>query len=202
VPEEQNEAARPQQAPQELLRLVVGRIGKAQGLKGEVTIELRTDDPELRFAPGTVLDTEPKTRGPLTVDRFRMQGPRLILGFAGFDDRTKAETLRNTLLSTEIDPAVLPDDPDEFYDHQLVGLRVVTTDGQPVGIVREMIHLPAQDLFAVRRKDGREVLIPFIAEFVPEIDIAARVVRVDPPPGLLELGDPPPSGDLDPDASA
>jgi len=203
VPEKQNEAGRPQQAPQELLRLVVGRIGKAQGLKGEVTIELRTDDPELRFAPGTVLDTEPKARGPLTVDRFRMQGPRLILGFAGFDDRTKAETLRNTLLSTEIDPAVLPEDPDEFYDHQLVGLRVVTTDGQPVGIVREMIHLPAQDLFAVRRKDGREVLIPFIAEFVPEVDIAARLVRVDPPPGLLELADPPPpSGELDPDAYA
>jgi 16S rRNA processing protein RimM len=195
VPELKNEADRPQEAPKELLRLVVGRIGKAQGLKGEVTVEMRTDDPELRFAPGTVLDTDPKGRGPLTVDRFRMQGPRLILGFTGFEDRTRAETLRNTLLVTEVDPAELPDDPEEFYDHQLVGLRVATMDGLAVGIVREMIHLPAQDLFAVRRKDGREVLIPFIAEFVPEVDLAARLIRIDPPPGLLELADPPESTD-------
>lgn len=178
-------------APQ-VLRLVVGRIGKAQGLKGEVTVELRTDDPDQRFARGAVLLTEPAARGPLTVDRVRMQGPRMILGFAGIEDRTKAEGLRNTLLVAEVDPDEMSGDPDEFYDHQLVGLRVMTVDGRPVGIVREMIHLPAQDLFAVRRADGREVLIPFVAEFVPEVDLKSRTVRVDPPPGLLELADPTP----------
>ena len=201
MPEQQNQAAQPQASAPEALRLVVGRIGKAQGLRGEVTVELRTDDPDLRFAPGAVLLTEPAARGPLTVGHTRMQGPKMIIGFTGFDDRTKAETLRNTLLVTEIDPDESPDDPEEFYDHQLVGLRVVTVDGKAVGIVREMIHLPAQDLFAVRRADGREVLIPFIAEFVPEVDLAAKTVRVDPPPGLLELADgdasttAPPSGE-------
>ena len=181
-----------QDSPPEVLRLVVGRIGKAQGLKGEVTVEVRTDDPEQRFAPGSALQTEPAGRGPLTVDRLRMQGPRVILGFAGVEDRTAAEALRNTILVAEVDPDELSDDPDEFYDHQLVGLRVVTVDGRAVGVVREMIHLPAQDLFAIRRPDGREVLIPFIAEFVPEVDLAARTVRVVPPPGLLELADPTP----------
>ena len=184
-------AAAPQDSP-ELLRLVVGRIGKAQGLKGEVTVEVRTDDPEARFARGAVLQTDPAGRGPLTVERMRMQGPRLILGFAGIEDRTRAESLRNTLLVAEVDPDELSDDPDEFFDHQLVGLRVETVDGRRVGVVREMIHLPAQDLFAVRRADGREVLIPFVADFVPEVDLAARTVRIDPPPGLLELADPEP----------
>lgn len=196
-------ATTPQDSAPELLRLVVGRIGKAQGLKGEVTVEMRTDDPEQRFARGAVLLTEPVGRGPLTVDRFRMMGPRLILGFAGIADRTKAEGLRNTMLVAEVDPNELSDDPDEFYDHQLVGLRVVTVGGARVGIVREMIHLPAQDLFAVRRPDGREVLIPFVAEFVPEVDLAGRTVLVDPPPGLLELADPTPSPSdpaSDPDA--
>ena len=183
-------AATPQDSAPEVLRLVVGRIGKAQGLKGEVTVELRTDDPETRFARGAVLQTEPAGRGPLTVDRVRMQGARLILGFAGFEDRTKAEGLRNTILVAEVDPDELSEDPDEFFDHQLVGLRVVTVDGRRVGIVREMIHLPAQDLFAIRRADGREVLIPFVSEFVPDVDLANRTVRVDPPPGLLELADP------------
>lgn len=190
-----NDTAPAQGLPEEALRLVVGRIGKAQGLKGEVTVEVRTDDPELRFARGAVLLTEPAARGPLTVDRIRAQGPRVVLGFAGIEDRTAAEGLRNTLLVAEIDPNELADDPDEFYDHQLIGLRVVTVDGRAVGVVREMIHLPAQDLFAVRRADGREVLIPFVSEFVPEVDLAARTVRVDPPPGLLELADPTPPGE-------
>lgn len=188
-------AAAPAAPAPQVLRLVVGRIGKAQGLKGEVTVELRTDDPDQRFARGAVLLTEPAARGPLTVDRFRMQGQRMILGFAGIEDRTKAEGLRNTLLVAEVDPDEMSEDPDEFYDHQLVGLRVMTVDGRPVGIVREMIHLPAQDLFAVRRADGREVLIPFVAEFVPEVDLKSRTVRVDPPPGLLELADPTPPGE-------
>jgi 16S rRNA processing protein RimM len=174
----------------EPLRLVVGRIGKAVGLKGEASVEVRTDDPASRFEPGSVLVTDPAERGPLTVAAARMQGGRLVLRFDGFDDRSAVETLRNTLLVVEIDPAESPEDPDEYYDHQLVGLRVVTLDGTAIGEVYEMIHLPAQDLFAVRRADGREVLIPFVAEIVPEVDLAAGVIRADPPPGLFELGDP------------
>jgi 16S rRNA processing protein RimM len=176
--------------PRELLRLVVGRIGKAIGLKGEASVEVRTDDPATRFEIGAALTTDPADRGPLTITAARMQGGRLVLRFAGFDDRSAVETLRNTMLVVEIDPAESPADPDDYYDHQLVGLRVVTLDGAAIGEVREMIHLPAQDLFAVRRADGREVLIPFVEEIVPEVDLEAGVIVVDPPPGLFELGDP------------
>lgn len=183
--------------PRETVRLVVGRIGKAHGLRGDVTVEVRTDDPDTRFAPGAVLKTDPLPRGPLTVESSRMQSGRLVLRFAGIEDRTAAEGLRNTLLIVEADPDELPDDPEEFYDHQLIGLRVVTVDGHEVGTVADMLHLPTQDLFAVKRPDGREALIPFVGEIVPEVDLKQRVVRVDPPPGLLELADAPPAKSSD-----
>lgn len=169
--------------PRESVRLVVGRIGKAVGLRGEASVEVRTDDPDTRFEPGAVLLTDPAARGPLTVEAGRWHSGRLVLRFEGFEDRDAIETLRNTLLVVDLDPDESPEDPDDYYDHQLVGLRVVTVGGATVGEVREMIHLPAQDLFAVRRPDGREVLIPFVAAIVPEVDLAAGLVRVDPPRG-------------------
>jgi 16S rRNA processing protein RimM len=172
--------------------VVVGRIGRPHGVRGQVTVEVRTDDPETRFAPGAVLDADPPQRGPLTVASGRVQGGRLVLRFDGIEDRTAAEGLRNTLLSVEADPDEALDDPDEFYDHQLVGLRVVTVDGHEVGTVADMLHLPTQDVFAVKRPDGREALIPFVAEIVPEVDLDEGTVLVDPPPGLLELTDPQP----------
>jgi 16S rRNA processing protein RimM len=176
--------------PREGVRLVVGRIGKAHGLRGEVTVEVRTDDPDLRFAPGTELETDPAERGPLTVAAGRVQSGRLVLSFERVADRTAAEALRNTLLIVEADADESTDDPDEFYDHQLVGLSVVTVDGRDIGTVAEMLHLPAQDVFAVRRPDGREVLIPFVAKIVPRVDLERGAVVVDPPPGLLELTEP------------
>jgi len=172
---------------QELLRLVVGRIGKAQGVKGEATVEVRTDDPELRFAPGAVLLTDPPERGPLTIRAGRVQGGRLVLSFEGVPDRTAVEKLRNTMLVAEVDPDELPDDPDEYYDHQLEGLQVRSVDGVELGVVEQMVHGPAQDLFVIRRPDGGELLLPFIAEFVPEVDLEAGTLLVDPPEGLLAL---------------
>jgi len=174
----------------EPLRLVVGRIGKAHGVKGEVTVEVRTDDPDLRFAVGAELLTEPAVRGPLTVSRSRVQGGRLVLSFEGVPDRNAAEALRNTMLVAEIDPDELPDDPDEYYDHQLEGLTVRTVDGAELGVVEQMIHGPAQDLFAIRRPHGGELLLPFIAEFVPEVDLERGLVIADPPEGLLALSEP------------
>ncbi len=103
-------------------------------------------------------------------------------------DRTAAEALRDTLLIAEIDPEATPEDPEEFYDHQLVDLEVVTRDGLLVGRIEEIAHLPAQDLLVVRRADGGEALIPFVREIVPEIDLDAQRAVVDPPPGLLDEG--------------
>ncbi|WP_052852050.1 ribosome maturation factor RimM [Streptomyces avicenniae] len=168
------------------MELVVARIGRAHGIKGEVSVELRTDEPELRLAPGSVLATEPGTAGPLTIESGRVHSGRLLLRFAGVTDRTGAEALRNILLLADVDPDELPDDPEEFYDHQLVGLDVVTTAGEPVGAVREVAHLPSQDLLIVVRPGGGEVMIPFVTEIVPEVDVRERRVVVAPPPGLLE----------------
>lgn len=168
------------------MQLVVARIGRAHGIKGEVTVEVRTDEPELRLAPGAVLATDPPSPGPLTIERGRVHSGRLLLRFEGVRDRGAAEALRNTLLIAEVDPEEQPEDPEEFYDHQLIDLDVVTREGADVGRVEEVAHPPGHDLLVVRRENGAEALIPFVAEIVPEIDLPGGRIVVDPPPGLLE----------------
>ncbi|MGW2432368.1 ribosome maturation factor RimM [Streptomyces sp. NPDC001640] len=168
------------------MQLVVARIGRAHGIKGEVTVEVRTDEPELRLAPGAVLATEPASVGPLTIATGRVHSGRLLLRFDGVQDRTGAEALRNTLLIAEIDPDELPEGEDEYYDHQLMDLDVVTVDGTEVGQITEISHLPHQDLFVVERPDGTEVLIPFVEEIVTEIDLEEQRAVIDPPPGLID----------------
>lgn len=168
------------------MQLVVARIGRAHGIKGEVTVEVRTDEPELRLGPGAVLATDPASAGPLTIAAGRVHSGRLLLRFDGVTDRTAAEALRNTLLIAEIDPDVLPEDEDEYYDHQLIDLDVVTEDGTEVGRITEISHLPSQDLFIVERPDGTEVMIPFVQEIVTEIDLEEQRAVVAPPPGLID----------------
>lgn len=168
------------------MRVVVGRIGRAQGIRGEVNVEPRTDEPETHFAPGSVLWTDPGVVGPLTVASLRWQGPRLVVHFAGVGDRNGAEALRGVLLEAERAESARPADPDEFYDHQLVGLAAVDPTGAPLGVVTEVVHLPAQDLLAVRTPDDREVLVPFVTALVPAVDLEAGRVVVDPPGGLFD----------------
>jgi 16S rRNA processing protein RimM len=169
--------------------VVVGRIGRAHGIRGDLHVEVRTDEPERRLAPGSVLLTDPGDRGPLTIAAGRVHSGRLLLHFDGVDDRTGAEGLQGTMLLTDIDPDELPEDEDEWYDHQLVGLDVVTVTGQPLGEVAEVLHLPGHDVLAVRRSDASEVLVPFVAQIVPEVDLEANRLVVNPPPGLLTGGD-------------
>lgn len=168
------------------MQLVVARIGRAHGIKGEVTVEVRTDEPELRLGPGAVLATEPAGAGPLTIETGRVHSGRLLLRFEGVRDRTAAEALRNTLLIADVDPAELPEDPEEFYDHQLMDLDVVLADGTEIGRITEITHLPSQDLFIVERPDGSEVMIPFVEEIVTEIDLAEQRAVITPPPGLID----------------
>ncbi|NGN68189.1 ribosome maturation factor RimM [Streptomyces sp. A7024] len=168
------------------MQLVVARIGRAHGIKGEVTVEVRTDEPELRLGPGAVLHTDPAERGPLKIATGRVHSGRLLLRFEGVSDRTGAEELRNTLLIADVDPDETPEDPEEFYDHQLVDLDVVTQDGTAVGRIEEIAHTPGQDLLVVKRPDDSEVLIPFVNEIVPEIDLEEQRVVITPPPGLLD----------------
>ena len=168
------------------MQVVVARIGRPHGIRGEVSVEVRTDDPEGRLAPGATVATEPATAGPLTISAGRVHSGRLLLTFEGVTDRTAAEGLRGVLLVADVDPDERPVDPDEFYDHQLEGLPVLTVDGQPVGELAEVLHLPGQDVLAVRTADGREVLVPFVREIVPDVDLDGRRIVIDPPPGLLD----------------
>ncbi|MFJ3700357.1 MULTISPECIES: ribosome maturation factor RimM [Streptomyces] len=168
------------------MQLVVARIGRAHGIKGDVTVEVRTDEPELRLGPGAVLATEPAHAGPLTIETGRVHSGRLLLRFEGVRDRSAAEALRNILLIAEVDPEELPDDPEEFYDHQLMDLDVVLGDGTEIGRITEISHLPSQDLFIVERADGSEVMIPFVEEIVTEIDLEEQRIVIEPPPGLID----------------
>ena len=178
--------------------LVVGRIGKPQGSKGEVTVEVRTDDPEQRFAEGASLLTDPAERGPLVVETSRSQNGRLMVGFVGVLDRNDAEALRGTLLQVDARARPPTEDDDEFHDHVLRGMTAVLVGGAglaggaPLGTVADVLHLPHGDVLVVARADnGNEVLVPFVKAMVPEVDLATRTLVVDPPEGLLELTDSP-----------
>lgn len=168
------------------MQLVVARIGRAHGIKGEVTVEVRTDEPELRLGPGAVLLTDPASAGPLTIETGRVHSGRLLLRFEGVRDRNAAEALRNILLIAEVDPTEMPEEEDEYYDHQLIDLDVVLADGTEIGVITEISHLPSQDLFIVERPDGTELMIPFVEEIVTEIDLEEQRAVIDPPPGLID----------------
>jgi 16S rRNA processing protein RimM len=170
------------------MQLVVGRIAKPHGVHGELAVEVRTDDPELRLAVGAVLATQPAAAGPLGVAGIRWHSGRLLVRFTGIDDRTAADELRDTLLV--VDSADLEDlpDADEFRDHQLIGLNVIASGGEQVGTVADVLH-HGQDLLVVTgsgRRTGAEILIPFVSAIVKDVDLGAGVLRVDPPPGLLD----------------
>ncbi len=166
--------------------VVVGRIGRPHGVRGEVTVEVRTDDPDLRFAPGAVLRTEPAERGPITVAGRRWNGEVLLLAVDGVDSREAAEALRNTELHVPVADLPALQDPDAFYDHQLVGLTARLPDGTELGTVGAVRHEGA-DLLVVRRVGGRQLLVPFVTAMVPTVDLAAGYLVVDPPEGLLDL---------------
>jgi 16S rRNA processing protein RimM len=187
------------------MRLIVGRIGRPHGIRGEVIVGVRTDEPDLRFAVGAVLDVERTLPGPggtgegagvavgdgqLTVAAARWHSGQLLVAFAGITDRTAAGELTGSWLS--VDSSQLPEssDPDEFRDHELIGLSVRTSAGDAVGVVADVLH-HGQDLLVVRQDGdqgggkGSDYLVPFVKAIVPEIDISAGILVIDPPPGLL-----------------
>lgn len=167
------------------MQLVVARVGRAHGIKGELTAEVRTDAPDQRFAPGVTLATDPPERGPLVVTGARDHNGTLLLTFDQVDDRSAADALRGTLLLADVD-AEDGDEADAWYAHRLVGLRAVTLDGRDVGEVVGLQLLPAQDLLVVRDVAGREVLVPFVTAIVPEVDVRGGRVVLDPPGGLFD----------------
>ena len=176
------------------MQLVVGRVGRAHGVRGEVSVQVRTDDPGRRFAPGTILATDPAALGPLTVGSVRWHLGRLLVRFDGLADRTRAEELAGALLLVDSAAVGTPEDPDEFNDHDLIGLVAVTVAGDRVGTVTDVLH-HGQDLLVISAAGAGagagagETLVPFVRAIVPEVDIAAGRLVLDPPPGLLDPGE-------------
>ena len=167
------------------MQVVVARIGKAHGLRGEVTVQVLTASPGERFAPGVSLVTEPAEAGPLVVRSARDHNGVLLLGFEHTEDRSGAEALRGIRLLGD----VLEDDDDEnsWYERDLIGLKAVTVGGDEIGEVTALQPRSTQDLLVLRLTDGREALVPFVTAIVPEVDLEGGRIVLDPPAGLLDL---------------
>jgi 16S rRNA processing protein RimM len=188
--------------------LVVGQIGKPHGIRGEVSVAVRTDEPEERFVAGSAFTTEvprdrrvstgPATASPavgtpyqiparLVVESVRWHQGRGIVQFEGVHDRNVAEALRGVLLQVDSAELTPPDDPDEFHDHQLIGLRVESLDGSALGTVDRIDHAPSSDLIVLKKAAGGTALIPFVSQIVPTVDLPGGRIQVDLPEGLLDL---------------
>ena len=179
------------------MQVTVGRIGRPHGVRGDVVVGVRTDDPELRFARGSRLDTDPVGVGPLTVVGHRWHSGDLLVRFEEISDRTAAAEIGGTWLLVDSAALGALDDPDEFRDGDLVGLSVRTVDGTVVGTVTDVLH-HGQDVLAIDPVPtagatvgarAEQILIPFVKAIVPEVDIAGGVLVIDPPEGLLNLQD-------------
>lgn len=159
-------------------------------MKGALRLELYTDTPDLRFRPGQVLELQvPESSAwfgkSVKVSELRFYNQAPVLFLEGVTNRTDAESLAKAILLIEKDTDELPEEPEAWYDHQIIGLQV-TVDDKVVGLVSRIDHLPAQDLLVIESENG-EVLVPFVKEIVPEIDLIGRKVILTPPAGLFEL---------------
>jgi 16S rRNA processing protein RimM len=167
------------------MQLQVARIGKPHGIRGEVTVQVLTDAPDDRFVPGTELVVEPASAGPLTVLSARWNKDILLLAFEEIETRNEAETLRGAKLFIETEE--LDEDDDEgWYEHELVGLEA-RVGSQVVGKISGLNTMPVQDLLVVETPDGKEILIPFVEQIVPEVNVEEGYVLVTPPAGLFEI---------------
>lgn len=168
--------------------VLVGRVAKAHGITGELAVELHTDSPEQRFALGESVTAQLRdgSKRTLTITAARPHAGRLLVRFEEVPDRNTAEDMRGALLLA--DPSTLApiDDPDEFYDHELAGLSAVLMDGTEVGKVKEVAHGLGGELLVINRPGGEEVLVPFVRQIVPEVDVKGGRVVLDPPEGLIE----------------
>jgi 16S rRNA processing protein RimM len=174
------------------MRVIVGRVGRPHGIRGEVVVGVRTDEPDLRFAAGATVDVtgspdedDTEDGGRLTVSSARWHSGQLLVAFAGIADRTAAGQLTGRWLSVDSSQLPATADPDEFRDHELIGLSVRTRAGEAVGEVADVLHY-GQDLLVVRGAGVGECLVPFVKAIVPEVDVSAGLLVIDPPPGLLD----------------
>lgn len=192
--------------------LLVARIGKPHGLRGEVTVQLHTDVPRERLRVGAALHTDSREPEALMIDSVRVHRGRYLLGFHGVRDRPGAERLRNIKLfvssgrsgtadteggsrfaesGAEVAASDAADrSPDSgYYEDELLGMQVLLLSGDVIGTVAALHTRPAQDLLEISREKGAPVLVPFVAALVPHVDTDRRRIVIDPPAGLVDVGD-------------
>src|SRR5246127_1190214 len=165
------------------MQVTVGRIGRPHGIRGDVVVGVRTDEPELRFAKGSRLGHDPAALGPPSRAATQRDSGGTLVRFEGISDRDAAAELRGTWLMVDAAMIAPSDDPDEFHDVDLVGLAVRTVDGTQVGTVHDVLH-SGQDVLVVKAPDGREIMIPFVKAIVPEVDVKSGFLFINPPEGL------------------
>ncbi|MFF2245838.1 ribosome maturation factor RimM [Arthrobacter sp. NPDC058130] len=180
------------------MQLQVARIGKPHGIRGEVTVQVLTDAPGDRFVPGTKFIVEPASAGPLTVFSARWNKDILLLAFDEIETRNDAEGLRGAKLFIETEEIGADEDDEGWYEHELVGLEV-RVGSSVVGKVSALHTMPVQDLLVVTTAEGAEVLIPFVEQIVPEVNVGEKYVLVTPPPGLFEVNTDEAPGQQDPE---
>ncbi len=153
-------------------------------MRGEVTVEVRTDDPASRFHVGALLQTEPAKFGPLKIVSARDNNGTLLLAFEGRESRNAIEELRNVLLLADVSITVPDTDSNEFHATQIIGCQVFNEEGKELGVVVDVLQLPAQDTLVVDYNGG-ELLIPFVTKHVPKVDIAKKLITASNLEGLL-----------------
>jgi 16S rRNA processing protein RimM len=147
-------------------------------VRGEATIEVRTDNPQERFAIGSLLRTDPEEKGPLKITGAKVHSGTLLLSFDGYNDRNSVEKLRDVLLLAEINPADSNVTEDDFHISQIIGCKVIDRSGKEWGEVKEVLQLPSQDTLVLTYQ-GREFLIPFVKHFIPDIDVTSKIITAD-----------------------
>lgn len=173
--------------PGERELVTVGRVGRAHGVRGDVSVEVWTDEPERRLAPGTcVLLSAGAAERRLRIEESRPHSGRWLVHFAGITDRASAQALCGAGIQVEVDSLERAAEPDEFFDRHLIGMAAQHADGSEIGVVSAVLHLPGQDVLEIRDANGRELLVPFVTQIVPVVDLDARRLVIDAPPGLIE----------------
>ena len=163
-------------------RLHLARIGKPHGIRGEVTVQVFTDNPEERFLKGEVLSSDHQNFPTLTVKSARWNKNILLLGFVEIADRNAAELLRNHHLYTDEELV----EEDAWYEHQLIDVPVYH-GSEHIGAVTALLTGPVQDLLEITSPDGKEILVPLVEEIVTDVDLEQNRIQIDPPAGLLDI---------------
>lgn len=186
------------------MELMIGRVIKSHGIRGEVVVDATTDEPELRFAVGEVLDgRQGNKQRDLTVATVRPHQGRLLVKFEEVPDRTAADSLRGMRFMAA--PLVPDDDDDAYYDHELIGLRVLNVgavseeeaharayegaepEPEDIGEVTSVVRGPAHRLLEITLDAGGETTVPFVHAIVPIVDLDNEAIVITPPEGLLDL---------------